>query len=66
MSPAKRSARAIWNAIEAQAREDEIDRYLALSSAEVDARLRAAGHDPAAVRAEGVLLAKKLGADTPD
>jgi hypothetical protein len=63
MSPTKRTPRETWKAIEALARQDEIDRFVALPSAEVDARLRAAGHDPTAIRAEGALLAKKLGAD---
>jgi hypothetical protein len=63
MPSAKRTARETWKAIEAQARQDEIDRFLALPAAAVDARLRAAGHDPAAIRAEGALLAKKLGAE---
>jgi hypothetical protein len=63
MSSAKRTPRETWKAIEAQAREAEIDHFLALPAAEIDARLRAAGHDPAAIRREGTLLAKKLGAD---
>jgi hypothetical protein len=52
-----------WDAIRRQAESDEIDRFLAKSRAEVDASLRAKGHDPAAVRAEGEALAKKLRAD---
>jgi hypothetical protein len=62
MASKKRSPAEAWSALEKQAREDEIERFLALPSSEVDARLRAAGHDPAAVRAEGVALAKTLSA----
>jgi hypothetical protein len=58
-----RTARETWEALEKQSREDEIDRFLALTPAQVDARLRAAGQDPAAVRAEGEALAKQLRAD---
>jgi hypothetical protein len=63
MATTKRTPQETWEAIEKQVREDEIDRFLAKSPAEVDASLRAAGHDPAAVRAEGAALAKKLLAD---
>jgi hypothetical protein len=59
----KRTSKETWDAIERQAEKSEIDRFLAKSRAEVDASLRAQGHDPAAVRAEGEALAKKLGAD---
>ena len=59
----KRTPKETWDAIRRQAESDEIDRFLAKSRAEVDASLRAKGHDPAAVRAEGEALAKKLGAD---
>jgi hypothetical protein len=60
MTKPKRTPKETWEAIEALAREAEIDRFLAKSPAEVDASLRAAGHDPAAVRAEGAALAKRL------
>jgi hypothetical protein len=59
----KRTPRETWDAIRRQAESDEIARFLAKSRAEVDASLRANGHDPAAVRAEGEALAKKLRAD---
>jgi hypothetical protein len=59
----KRAPKETWDAIRRQAESDEIDRYLAKSRAEVDASLRAHGHDPAAVRAEGEALAKALRAD---
>jgi len=58
----KRTPRELWDALERAAREDEIDRFLAMPEAEVDARLRAKGYDPAAVRAEGVAFAKALAA----
>jgi hypothetical protein len=63
MATNKRSPRETWDLIEKQTREDEINRFLAKSRDEVDASLRAAGHDPVAVRAEGEALAKKLLAD---
>jgi hypothetical protein len=63
MPPKKRTDRETWEAIEAQARAEEIARFVAMPSSQVDARLRAAGHDPAALRAEGTALAKKLLAD---
>ena len=46
----KRTPKETWDAIRRQAESDEIDRFLAKSRAEVDASLRAKGHDPAAVR----------------
>jgi len=63
MTKPNRTARETWETLEAHAREDEIARFRAKTSNEVDASLRAAGHDPAAVRAEGDALAKKLIAD---
>ncbi len=63
MATTKRTPREVWSAIEKQAREAEIEAFLALTPAQVDARLRAAGEDPVAVRAEGALLAKKRAAD---
>jgi hypothetical protein len=63
MAPKKRTPRETWEAIEQQARDAEISRFLATPITEVEARLRAAGHDPAAIRAEGVALSKKLAAD---
>ena len=56
----KRTPKETWEAIERQAERDEIDRFATMSRAEIDARLRANGHDPAAVRAEGEALAKRL------
>jgi hypothetical protein len=63
MTKRTRTSKETWDAIRRQAESDEIDRFLAKSPAEVDASLRAQGHDPAAVRAEGEALAKKLRAD---
>lgn len=63
MTKPKRTPAETWKAIERQAEDDEIARFLAKSPAEVDASLRAAGHDPAAVRAEGKALAAQLLAD---
>ncbi len=63
MAATKRTPKQTWAAIEEQARQAEIDRFLAKTPAQVDASLRAHGHDPVAVRAEGEALAKKLRAD---
>jgi hypothetical protein len=63
MSSTKRTPDETWKALERQAREAEIDRFRAKTGAEVDASLRASGHDPARVRAEGEALAQKLRAD---
>jgi hypothetical protein len=60
MSGPKRTPRETWEAIEQQARDAEIERFLAKTPAEVDASLRAAGFDPAEVRAEGEALARRL------
>jgi hypothetical protein len=59
----KRTPKETWDAIRRQAEQDEIDRFLAKTPAEVDASLRARGHDPAAVRAEGEAFVKKLRAE---
>jgi hypothetical protein len=59
----KRTPKQTWDAIRRQAEDDEIDRFRAKSPAEVDASLRAHGHDPAAVRSEGAALAARLMAD---
>jgi hypothetical protein len=58
-----RTPEETWDAIRRQAESEEIERFLKKSSAEVDASLRASGHDPAAVRAEGEAFVKKLQAD---
>jgi len=63
MTKRPRTPGETWDAIRRQAESDEIDRFLAKSRAEVDASLRARGHDPAAVRAEGEAFVKKLRAD---
>jgi hypothetical protein len=63
MSSTKRTPRETWDAIRRQKEQEQIDRFAAKSRAEVDASLRAQGHDPAAVRAEGEALAKKLRAE---
>ena len=59
----KRTQAEAWDAVRRQAERDEIDRFLRKTPAEVDASLRANGHDPAAVRAEGEAFVKKLRAD---
>ena len=59
----KRTPTEMWEAVRRQAERDEIDRFLKKTTAEVDASLRARGHDPAAVRAEGEALVKKIQAD---
>jgi hypothetical protein len=58
-----RTPRETWDAIQREAESDEIARFLAKSRAEVDASLRAQGHDPTTVRAEGEALARKLRAE---
>jgi hypothetical protein len=63
MASTKRTPKQTWKSIEQQARDAEIDRFLAKTPAEVDASLRAAGYDPAEVRREGEALAKRLRAD---
>jgi len=63
MATTKRTPREVWSAIEKQAREAEIDAFLALTPAQVDAGLRAAGEDPAAIRAEGAAFAKQRAAN---
>jgi len=59
----KRTPKETWDAIRRQAERDEIDRFLQKTPAEVDASLRAHGHDPAAVRAEGEAFVKRIQAD---
>ena len=56
----KRTQAEPWDAVRRQAERDEIDRFLRKTPAEVDASLRARGHDPAAVRAEGEAFVKKI------
>jgi len=63
MTKRTRTPEETWDAIRRQAESDEIDRFLKMTRAEVDASLRAQGHDPAAVRAEGGAFVKKLRAD---
>src|SRR5450755_2075478 len=58
---AKRTPEELWKAIEAQAAEDEIERFLAMSDEEIDDELRAHGGDPEQIRKDGVALADKLG-----
>lgn len=60
MTTPKRTPAETWAALEKQAREDRISRFLAKPASAVNASLRASGLDPAAVRAEGTALAKKL------
>lgn len=59
----KRTPKEMWDAVRRQQEHEEIDRFLKKTPAEVDASLRAQGHDPAAVRAEGEAFVKKLRAD---
>ena len=56
----KRTPKDTWDAIRRQAERAEIERFLKKTPAEVDASLRAHGHDPAAVRAEGEAFVKKI------
>jgi hypothetical protein len=65
MTTPKRTPRQTWEALEQQERDDEIDRFLAMSREEVDARLRAKGYDPDSVRKEGEALGKRLLASLP-
>jgi hypothetical protein len=62
-TPTPRTPEETWKALEAQAREDEIDRFLTATPAEVDARLRASGHDPNALREEGKKVAAEASVD---
>jgi hypothetical protein len=57
---APRTPEETWEALEAAADEDEMDRILALTDEEVDAELAAEGFDPAAERARGAALAREL------
>ena len=59
---AKRTPKETWKAIEAQAPDDAVEHFLALSDDEVDAELRAHGGDPEQIRKDGAALVKKLGA----
>ncbi len=59
----KRTPKETWDAIERQREQEEIERFLQKTPAEVDASLRAHGHDPAAVRAEGEAFVKKIQRD---
>jgi hypothetical protein len=63
MAAKKRTPQQTWDALERQARHDEIEHFLAMSDEEVDERLRAAGFDPEQVAAEGEALANKLSDD---
>jgi len=56
----KRTAKEVWEAIERQAAEDEMDRIQALSSEDLDRELREQGVDPEKVRNEGLELVKRL------
>ena len=63
MAAKKRTPEEAWEALDAQARADEIDRFLATPTSEVEARLREAGIDPDKLRAEGEALARRLSAE---
>jgi hypothetical protein len=60
----KRTPAETWDAImkaaEDDAAEQEMERVLAMSDAEVDDELAAAGFDPVKVRADGAALAARL------
>jgi hypothetical protein len=57
---AKRTAREAWKAIEELAIEDEMDRILALSDAQLDAELVDAGFDPKEQADKGAAMATAL------
>jgi hypothetical protein len=65
MSPPgrKRTALETLEALDRQAAEDEMDRILALSDAEIDAELAAEGFDPTSERAEGARMGEQLASD---
>lgn len=64
MANDKPNPRDVWNAIVADAEDDELaEKYRTMSVADLDAELRAGGHDPDALRAEGARLAARLTAD---
>ncbi len=56
----KRNARQEWDAIEKLAVEDEMDRILALSDAELDRELVDAGFDPKVEAEKGAAMAADL------
>ncbi len=61
--PKKRTAEEAMKATEEQRWRDEALAIEAMTSDEIDAELRAAGGDPAKIRAEGEALAKRLYAE---
>lgn len=61
--PKKRTAEEAMKATEEQRWREEALAIEAMTSDEVDAELRAAGGDPAKIRAEGEALAKRLHAE---
>jgi hypothetical protein len=60
MPARKRTPEEQWKALEAQAHEDEMDRILALSEADLDRELADAGLDPAAVGDDAAALAERM------
>ena len=56
----KRTPEETWTAIEAQGREDEIDRFRGMSNEEIDAELRAYGGDPEQIRKDGAEIVERL------
>jgi len=56
----KRTPDQAWNALEKMSVEDEVDRVLGLSEAELDAELAAGGVDPKRVRERGNALGEQL------
>ena len=56
----RRTPEELWKAIEEQSALDDMDEIAAMTSAELDAELAAAGVDAQAVRAEGAALAQLL------
>jgi hypothetical protein len=57
---AKLTADEAWDALATMGADDEVDRVLGLSDAQLDAELKEAGADPAAVRARGEALGREL------
>ena len=63
MTTKKSPGVALWKALKEAEVQDDVDEVLAMSDVELDAFIKANGGDPAALRASGEALAKKLDAD---
>jgi hypothetical protein len=59
---AKKTPEEAWDALEQMRVDDEVDRVLGLSEAQLDAELKDAGADPAKVRARGEAIGRELDA----